>query len=324
MLSKLYKVKYLHSLLEFFWGTLEARYLHSQYVKSAGSIQKGLENVLIRWGDKLNNYSSHVAEGHCPIFIFSAGWRSGSTLVQRLVFSSGKYFIWGEPYGGAGIIEHLAEQFAAFSQIWPVEKNFLSSFFREKKNLNNICYEWIANLTPDIQYFVQSHRKFLETLFYDPIKEYFTQWGLKEVRLGYEHALYLYFLYPRARFVFLVRNPIEAYRSYKRFRRWYVQMPFKPVFTPFSFAKHWNKLANDFLLAKEKIGAFLLKYEDLVYQPDKVFSGLQNYLAINMKRDLLTKKVGSSNPNRIKLNFLEVVVIKYICRQSASKIGYNL
>jgi len=318
MLAIAYKIRYLRSILECFFGTLEARYLHDVHLNTSGSIERGLNNILNRWGDSLT-----LSSEFSPVFIFSAGWRSGSTLVQRLVFSSGKYFIWGEPYGGAGIIENLAEQFSAFGEIWPVESNFLSNFLSKEQVINNAYTKWIANLTPDIQDLISSHRKFLETLFYDPIKSHYRQWGLKEVRLGYEHALYLSFLYPKAKFIFLVRNPLEAYRSYKRFRRWYVRIPKEPVFTPYSFARHWNRLAKGFWEGKDRVSAILLKYEDLVNHPDKTLRILEKHLSLSIKRDVLQRKVGSSSPNAIKLTILETIIIKFICKHTASLLGYQ-
>ena len=34
-----------------------------------------------------------------PVFLFSAGWRSGSTLLQRLITHGGEVMMWGEPFG---------------------------------------------------------------------------------------------------------------------------------------------------------------------------------------------------------------------------------
>ncbi len=319
MLEKIYSIKILGSILESLFGTLEARYLHDINLNTSGSIEKGLKNVLDRWKDRIiveNNFS--------PIFVFSAGWRSGSTLVQRLIMSSGKYFIWGEPYGGAGIVENMAEHFLAFSEIWPVETNFLTNFLVQNNGLANIHNKWTANVTPNIEDLILSHRKFFETLFYKPIKEFFEGWGLKEVRLSFEYALYLNFLYPRSKFIFLVRNPIEAYRSYKRFRRWYVRIPKKPVFTPYAFGKHWDRLAKSFLEGKGKVSSILLRYEDLVSRSDRVLNNLENFLSLDINYDLLRKKVGSSKPETINLTLLETVILKFVCKRTASLLGYNL
>ena len=38
-----------------------------------------------------------------PVFILSAGWGAGSTLLQRLIMSSGEVLVWGEPFDQAAI-----------------------------------------------------------------------------------------------------------------------------------------------------------------------------------------------------------------------------
>ena len=47
-----------------------------------------------------------------PIFVFAAGWRSGSTFLQRLLLPH--CFVWGEPYGRTGMIEAMANSVGAF------------------------------------------------------------------------------------------------------------------------------------------------------------------------------------------------------------------
>ena len=42
-----------------------------------------------------------------PVFMLTSIWRSGSTLIQRLLCSDPQIYIWGEPYGDAGIVPHL-------------------------------------------------------------------------------------------------------------------------------------------------------------------------------------------------------------------------
>src|SRR5262245_32576620 len=37
-------------------------------------------------------------DGAAPIFLLSSGWRSGSTLVQRLINSDSSVLMWGEPF----------------------------------------------------------------------------------------------------------------------------------------------------------------------------------------------------------------------------------
>jgi len=54
-----------------------------------------------------------------PVFVLAAGWRSGSTLMQRLVASTGEIFMWGEPYDHAALVMRLAESLLPIGQRWP-------------------------------------------------------------------------------------------------------------------------------------------------------------------------------------------------------------
>ena len=49
-----------------------------------------------------------------PIFLLSAGWRSGSTMLQRLLMSDPGVLIWGEPYDECGLVQALAGCAKAF------------------------------------------------------------------------------------------------------------------------------------------------------------------------------------------------------------------
>ena len=70
---------------------------------------------------------------YSPIFILSAGWRSGSTLLQRLILSAKEVVIWGEPFDKSGIVKNLSNMFLPFCKEWPPENYYL-----KEENLNNL------------------------------------------------------------------------------------------------------------------------------------------------------------------------------------------
>ena len=49
-----------------------------------------------------------IEQGLKPVFALASIWRSGSTLLQRLLCSDPEIILWGEPYGDAGILPGLA------------------------------------------------------------------------------------------------------------------------------------------------------------------------------------------------------------------------
>src|SRR5437762_14385522 len=82
----------------------------------AQTIAAGLAALSRRWPEVRSSSPEQ------PVFVLAAGWRSGSTLLQRALLSH--CFVWGEPFGHAGLIERLAEPLRAVNAHWP-EPHFL-------------------------------------------------------------------------------------------------------------------------------------------------------------------------------------------------------
>lgn len=154
----------------------------------------------------------------------SAGWRSGSTLVQRLLCSDPNTLIWGEPFGEAVPVPRLAAMIEAFVKKAP--NRAADAYDEVTRNATApLCDLWIPNLNPGFAALRRAHRAFFDTLLMAPARARgYRRWGAKWVRLSAHHARYLKWLYPRAKFVFLVRDPLDAWRSYKG-RRWYTVNP---------------------------------------------------------------------------------------------------
>ncbi|HJX10732.1 MAG TPA: sulfotransferase [Candidatus Binatia bacterium] len=195
-----------------------------------------------------------------PIFLFASGWRSGSTLLQRMLMHHDEgLLIWGEPFAHCNLIDTLMAQIRAFTPNYPNKR-----WFPEDVGLNDLSRKWVANLYPPLEYFCESHAVFLKTMFEKPaLMMGKNRWGIKEVRFGKDHAFYLKWLFPRSYFIFIVRNPVDAYASYRRFRNWYRYWPEHIVMTPRQFGRHWRLLTEEFLNNKDKLGAIFLRYEDL-------------------------------------------------------------
>jgi len=204
-----------------------------------------------RWG------LSGSADESAPVFLFAAGWRSGSTLVQRLICSSKEVLVWGEPYGRVGLVQSLTASAMGLNAQWPTPEHFGS-----EEVFSNLEEHWIANLYPPPEAMRAALAAPLETLFAWPaIERGFPRFGLKEVRLQAAHARFLNWIYPSARFVFLVRNPYDAWRSARDLglmAHWS-----GPVMdTPAKFAGHWARLAASFQ-SWDNPNGLLLRYEEL-------------------------------------------------------------
>ena len=229
-----------------FRGSSQARTEHRLAIASGANIQTGLRQLA-----RLQP-SAVAPDDEQPIFLLSAGWRAGSTLVQRLVMSDSSVLMWGEPYNACSLIQHLAATTVPFRRDWP-----LPQYYHDGTRPKLLSEKWIANLYPSISAFQRGHRAAFDTMFAEPARHAgAARWGIKEVRLGSEHAFYLRWLYPKARFLFLYRNPLHAYQSYANAgRSWYDDWPDRPVFTPAAFGAHWRRLTEGYLRDAIELGA---------------------------------------------------------------------
>lgn len=299
-------------------GTPYARKNHRRALRNFPTVKTGLA--------RLGHIHAPLEspDDEAPIFLLSAGWRSGSTLLQRLIMSDPRILIWGEPYDECGLIQALANTLLAFRDDWPPENYFYD--FYQGKPPGHLTGEWIANLFPSLEHWHKSHRALFDTLFSQPAKKTgASRWGIKEVRLGVEHCAYLKWLYPKASFVLLYRNPLDTYRSYCRYgRSWYDVFPQKPVFTPTAFGTHWRRLVEGFLRDAKALNALVIRYEDMV-SDTSLIDKLEAYLKIEIDRRILESKVGSSekNGNKAHVSLLERWLLKRAVGSVAEQVGYS-
>ena len=297
-----------------FRGPAQARAQHRQLLKGYAGISGGLSALSTMTTQPRDDATS-------PIFLFSAGWRSGSTLLQRLVMSDKQVLIWGEPYDECGPVQAMAQTMKAFRPDWPP-----SDYFYDGTPPGQLTGSWVANLFPAPDALWAAHRQYFDTLFDAPASGAgAARWGIKEVRLDIEHARYLKWLYPNARFVFLYRNPLEAYSSYCRYgRSWYDLFPDSPIFTPTAFGTHWRRLMEGYVAGAESIGAMLLRYEDLI-GPNPPLDALDAYLGIHTDHAVLAKKVGSSvrEGEKARVNTLERWLLRRATSPVAQQLGYD-
>lgn len=316
-------MRLLKEVIGAFKGTAQARAAHRQALLKKPRINSGIEALLAA------QQGSDIEDNDAPIFLLSAGWRSGSTLMQRLLMSDRGVLIWGEPYDECGLIQSLAESVKAFRPDWP-----RADYYYDGTPISQLSGNWIANLFPSREDLRDGHRALFETLFARPAKAAgAARWGVKEVRLGADHCAYLRWLYPKARFLFLYRNPLDAYRSYCSYgRNWYDVYPDKPMFTPAAFGRHWRNLMEGFVRDADKLGALLVRYEDLIAGQAHL-DEVEEYLGIRIDRSILKVKVRNSDNikagsqkdvERIKVSWLEKWLLKRAVSPVAKQVGYSL
>ncbi len=227
-----------------------------------------------------------------PIFILAAGWRSGSTLLQRLVISSGEALIWGEPYGAASLLRFMTESLQRTPRELLPERILDCTQTTIPEELTG---QWIANLYPQTQCLLNAHANFWDALLMQPAQQAgYKRWGFKDVRIDIDQAEYLKWLYPNAKFVLLYRNPFHCYVSYKRYNTtWYETWPDSPLLTPNDFGRHWNKLVSGFLNKATRLNSFTLRFENLISTP-AILEELSEFLELKMDPRTLYQRIAFS------------------------------
>ncbi len=251
-----------------------------------------------------------------PIFILSAGWRSGSTLLQRLCCSDSNTLVWGEPFGDRIPICRLASMMKHFCEGDGHLAQQCDSFS------GKLSQQWIANMNPGIGAFRNSHLAFLEALLAEPARRMgYSRWGCKEVRLSAHHVRYLSWLYPSAKFIFLVRHPLDCWRSYKG-RRWYtVKTEFRVRTLP-QFLAHWRYLVDSFFEVGEQSNCRLVKYEDMLSDSSEL-GRISDFLQINIDSKILESKIGSSS-SAASYSISDRIAAFCHVRKQCKRLGYKL
>ena len=152
-----------------------------------------------------------------------------------------------------------------------------------------------------------------------------SRWGFKEVRLTIDHARYLKWLFPNAKFIFVYRNLFDAYRSW-RGNIWGSTWPGYYSNSPTAFARHWKLLLSGFLNGYKEVDGILVKFEDLV-SGNFPLQRIADHLGVSRVDSLvLEKKIGSPNESKRRrrraLFPYEKLILYGVARSLLKKLGY--
>lgn len=250
-----------------------------------------------------------------PVFVFAASWRTGSTLLQRILNASGELLIWGEP--GC-----LKDAEALFSRC----QRYLSKMpHANKGQVLEQSGQWIPTISPEVNRSVVAMRSFFSDLYGQEAAELgFGRWGFKEVRPGAaKHIRMLRVLFPGAKFVFLMRDPIDTFRSLqgKKFYQSF-ENPMKPMVV-------WRDNVQDCVVEGGLSGDDLLvvKHEDIV-SPEVSHSVLEKIcLHTNLRMtEKMTAELSIVVDSSTKKGLNEELVekVKSVVAETASRVGYVL
>jgi hypothetical protein len=299
-------------------GIVRRRFTMPSELRDAPKLSHALNCIKQRWPSD----TDMPEDRESPVFIFAAGWRSGSTLVQRLVVSSKEVIVWGEPLGDMGLTARLGSAISAIDHLYPH-----SGYFDDDPDPSSLSAKWIATLTPPIHNLRLGHRRLFQEWLGTPAKKRFgvSRWGFKEVRLTIHHARYLKWLFPNARFIFVFRNLFDAYGSWKG-NRWGSVWPGYYSRSAIGFARHWRYLLQGFLDGYREVGGLLVKFEDLISRELDVWEITRHLGVTSVDPTVLDRKIRSSDQSkerREKVLIHERFILSQIGKPLLSKMGYS-
>lgn len=102
-----------------------------------------------RLSDALHKVSQPCLGSHgAPIFLLSAGWRSGSTLLQRMLMEfNDDIVIWGEPFDHSNIYDNMMNQFRCFTTSWPPQRRCFAQILIGAPELKVLPFQLLDPLT---------------------------------------------------------------------------------------------------------------------------------------------------------------------------------
>ena len=275
-------INYLKAVLRGNLGGWAHRRAHRALVRKLPGVSSSLQNFRHRWPE-----TEQTPSPESPIFLLASSWRAGSTALQRMVCSAEDTLIWGEPWRDCNLVQRLATSLCSISHSHPTDKEL--SLLGQPRSLSD---QWIATLSPHPGALKAAHKALIEALLRSPaVAQGYVRWGLKEVRLGHEHIEYLRWLYPKARFVLIHRNPYEAYRSYRFFETWYRTWPSEPILSARDFGLHWRRLTDDFIAASDSDHCLLISHQELTDTPAETAAAVAQHLDISIPKGSALERI---------------------------------
>ena len=246
------------------------------------------------------------------IILSAATHRSGSTLIQRIFNAHKRTLIWGEHLGCLTDFCRIRDKVSRMSLLG---KNSREKYFESGENPN----QWVAVMTPEISFIDEavssSTKTFLENL-YAQKQDGHDRIGFKEVRYGERELSMLRKCYPDAKMILIVRNPIEAWKSYPKTWGEYK--------SALEFAKQWNRNVSWYIqMAAKDENAHLLQYEKVVSREPNTLNKLADLTKLSIPEidRVLDRKIRGTKRKKTITN-KHAITIRRVCRINMKKLGY--
>ncbi|MGC5325143.1 sulfotransferase [Brevibacillus sp. SYSU BS000544] len=246
------------------------------------------------------------------VILSAATHRSGSTLLQRIFNARKETLVWGEHLGVLRDFVHIQQKVMRMSRMGQKSRE---SYFNQGENPN----QWLAIMAPG-PYFIraatiQSVKMYLDCL-YSQHREGHDMVGFKEVRYGAQELSILQECYPQAKLVLIVRNPIEAWKSYPK--------SWGEYRSALQFARQWNRNVNYYLqLVNSNPNASLIQYEKMVRKDPVTIERLAQLAQLTHQEihSVLAQKIRGSRRKKT-ITMAQRAIIRRHCRRNMRLLGY--
>ena len=271
-----------------------------------------------------------------PVFI-SVLYRSGSTLLTLILNQSEELKI------SYDIIHFMR---FSYGKYLPIENRYKQLV---KDTKNRIMKRWKLNLNDDeIARYIGKHERVTEAIVYDEEMKSFLnlkenqRWGDRSA-VKWEGILPFLEMFPQGKSIHIYRDPRAVLASYKYFTYHPGLMYLDAIFASLAM---FNFIEQENIVQHERI--YLLKYEDLVFYPNKTIKEICNFLEIKFTEKMLDvtsfednfgqpfdansiftgprKKIDTSTVNlwKEKLSRIETYLTEMILKDKLRKHGFGL
>ena len=221
-----------------------------------------------------------------PVFITAPTARNGVTLLQRLINSSKQMIVYGENTNFMSVVPKLVHSSVQVH-------NERGAEFQEarKQFLEQTTEGWTSNLWPDPQplMMVAFEAFYKSVLVYQQCSEKYgyQRWGIKNPLNEPQMIERLRILMPKARYLFIYRNPIDVIKSAKS--RKFITTPDQLK----QYAAQWAGILTTVVnYGFEQVK--VIKYENLINNPDPIIDQIERFAGITgIDRSVMKRKINT-------------------------------
>ncbi len=277
-----------------------------------------------RWQKTLRKNRYPRKDKKFPIFLLGTG-RCGSTLLQKILNSVEPVMIYGEH---GGFLKDIARAYFLNLENEKIEKYIMN------QNISGIDPGSVFNVLKDPQLWCAwtnwynretvkyNFQNFIESFFNPVSLKQEVHWGFKEIRYGLDDRVIqmLSDLYPEARFIFIVRNPVDVVAS---------KISARMSDGIETDSHNWVRQNTVFLEFYEKNDerSTVIRYENVVGRDRLRLKRLFDWLGFPISEKQytvidITKPSEAGRPRRMNLSFDEIDRINGITKETRYELGY--